>query len=133
MKNKVATALKATSIICFLLGILGGYLMGKEYKVFDHYSYVLNRDIYAFNKKLMIEVWVGCFISCLIIYAVGEIINQLSKSNGSPMIKNGDVTNDISCVDISKKLEGLRDAHNKGLITDEEYTKKRSDIINQYN
>jgi hypothetical protein len=61
--NGVATTCKVTAVLCFILAFIGGIILadGEDWGI-------------------AIAAWTGSFLTCLMLYAVGEIINLLGIS-----------------------------------------------------
>lgn len=72
MENSVARTLKVTSFIAGGIGFIGGIVGGFLFTASSYSS---------FNWGIMIGMWFSVFIACLLLYAIGEIIELLSEAN----------------------------------------------------
>ena len=68
---KVGKVCKGTSIVLFILDLIGSIVLGNELGGHD------------FNWVIFLYGIIAGFIFCLAIYALGEIIDQLECSNGN--------------------------------------------------
>lgn len=68
---EVGTVCKGTSIILFILDFIGSIVLGNELGGYD------------FNWIVFLYGVIAGFIFCLLIYALGEIIDQLECSNSN--------------------------------------------------
>lgn len=70
MNNGVAKTCKITAVILLILAFIGAIIIGKVYGSYG-----------GFDFSITLILWLSSFISCLLLYAVGEIIDQISMSN----------------------------------------------------
>ena len=75
-QNLVSVACKTTSGIGGAFAFLGWLFIGLEGHLFSAQPVQT-----GFNWGLAIAGWVGTFIACLLLWAIGEIVNQLSVAN----------------------------------------------------
>lgn len=74
MSSTVSKVCKISSIIVGILCFIGGIVLGKA---------LGGRD---FNFVSMIATWVGSFLFCLFLYAVGELIDLLVAANNNLIV-----------------------------------------------
>lgn len=67
----VGTVCKGTSVLLFVLDFIGSIVLGNTFGDLD------------FNWSVFLYGIIVGFIFCLLIYALGEIINQLEISNNN--------------------------------------------------
>jgi hypothetical protein len=85
--NRVASTLKNTAIIGGILSFIGWIIIGVDTDSF----------------QITLYGWVGTFVSCLLLFAIGEIISQLSISNNNANITKQQNMIIIQALNDSKK------------------------------
>ena len=75
--NSVSTLCKFTSVIIFIAVFIGTIVVCST----ETYAYYGTKI--EFNWTAALISWVSSFLLCLILFAVGEIINQLAISNAN--------------------------------------------------
>ena len=73
---EVGKVCKGTSIVLFIFDFIGSVILGNKFAVREYYSRSFNWTVFFYG------VIIG-FIFCLLIYALGEIIDQLEYSNSN--------------------------------------------------
>ena len=68
---------KGTSIVLFILDFIGSIVLGNTFSIPGDYSF----SDPSFNWTIFLCGVITGFIFCLLIYALGEIIDQLVYSN----------------------------------------------------
>ena len=73
--------------IIFLIGVIGGIVLGKVFKMIDPkylqkmndlpMMYKYDKSELVFNYPLMLYIWVGCFLTGIVFLAISEfLLNQ---------------------------------------------------------
>ena len=75
----VGKVCKGTSIVLFILDFIGSIVLGNTFAIPDEYSF----SDPSFNWTIFLYGVIAGFIFCLLIYALGEIIDQLECSNNN--------------------------------------------------
>ena len=76
---EVGKVCKGTSIVLFILDFIGSIVLGNTFAIPGRYSF----SDPSFNWTIFFYGVIAGFIFCLLIYALGEIIDQLECLNGN--------------------------------------------------
>ena len=75
MPNAIARVLKGIAVALFIIGFIGGIILGNTIEI----------DYHTFNMPLMLGVWIGCFLEGMIFLALSEIIQLAADRNAHLM------------------------------------------------
>ena len=76
---RVGKICKATSIVLFILNFIGSIVLGNTFAIPKDYSF----GDPSFNLTIFLYSVIMGFIFCLLLYALGEIIDQLEYLNSN--------------------------------------------------
>jgi len=82
-RNTISTVCKVSATVIFLISIVVSFFICSE-----NYNYYNRIEI---NWEPLILMLISSFLLCLFLFAVGEIINQLSISNTNSAARNHEI------------------------------------------